>query len=144
MDEDGRKVAALSDQSAKLIEAPGYGLQVVLADEGGTVAGVVEGFGEGPLIGVEGTKVIDFAVEVAVPSGQDSGPAGGTDRVGYEAVPENHTSLGDAVEVGRFGEFSGVSGDRALGVVVAHDEEDVRAGRGRGCRRIGGRIGGTG
>ena len=112
----------------------------------GLVAGLPEQLGKRDLAAVEDLGVVAQAVEVAVLSRQDDGPARGADAVRAEAVVEPDALAGDAVHGRRRVEPAPVAAHGLGRVVVGHDEEDVRAGRRilprRAPARPGGRDGG--
>ena len=126
----GVKVNALSGEDAPVIEASGIAAQVPFANHAGVVAGGLKVFGDGGLGAVEAVEG-GHAVEVAVFAGEDRRPAGGADGVNGEAAVEPHAGAGEAIEVGRLVDLAAVGADGLSGVVVAHDEKDVRRLSGR-------------
>ncbi len=76
--------------------------------------------------GIEREVVVDLAVEVAVLPGQNYGAGRRTNRVGDAGIVEDHSFFGDAVDVGRLDQFIAVRADGLVGVVVRHDEQDIR------------------
>ena len=124
-DENRIVVKSLSGQDVPVVETGGVAFEMPLSDHGGLVTCLLEEFGEGLLRAVEVDPVVDDAVDMAVFSSEDDGPAGSADRVGAEAVVKSHAPLGDAIEVGRFVDFAAVATHGVRGVVVGHDEDDV-------------------
>ena len=60
---------------------------------------------------------------------EDAGAAGCADGVGGKYPIHAHPLFGDAVEVGRLVDLAAVTTDGLSGVVIRHDEEDVRPAR---------------
>ena len=137
--EIGVVVAALAGKDLPVVEAGGVAGEVPFSDDGGLVACFLEELGEGLLGAVEpGGFVFEEAVFVAVFSGEDGSAAGAANGVGDHAALEEHAFCGDAVEVGRrgdFGERTSVGTECLGGVVVGKDKDNVRAIGGEGCRR---------
>ena len=67
-----------------------------------------------------------YAIEVTILAGEDAGAAGSTDRVGDEAVVELHSSGGNSVDVRGLVYLAAIGADGMGGVIVGHDEDDVR------------------
>ena len=133
---DGRVVVgALADQDLPVIEADRVTAQVPLADHGRLVAGRLHELGEGLLVPVEDVAVLQVPVGVGVQPGQHRRAARSADRVPAEAVLEEHALARQPIDVRRHVARPAVGGDRVGGVVVAEDEDDVRAiVRGQGGR----------
>src|ERR1041385_1267286 len=66
---------------------------------------------------------------MAVFAGKNGGTAGTAKRIGHEAAVETHAFAGEAIDVGRFDEFTRiiVRADRLVSVIVGEDKNDVRA-----------------
>ncbi len=143
MNKNGRVIAPLPDEPVEFIKAPRDGLQVMLTNQGGAVARLVQFFGEGPLVRIERAQVIDLAVKVAVLPRHDGGAAGGTNRVGYEAVPEEHSFFSNPIQVRRFDQLIRVSRNSTLGMIIRHDEEDIWPGSWLVCNIILGAVAGA-
>ena len=62
---------------------------------------------------------------MAIFAGEDGRAAGGTERVGAEAVFKPNALAGDPVDVRGGVDRAAVATDRVRGVVVGHDEDDV-------------------
>ena len=92
-------VRPLTDEDFVVTEPCRATPEVPFADQGGFVAGLSQQFGEGLLRAVEPIAILQEAVDMAVPTGQDDGPARPTDGVCAEAVAEEHPLMSDAVEV---------------------------------------------
>ena len=107
-----------------------------LADHRGLISGPLEKLGKRWLATVEGVAVVAQSIQVAVFAGQHDGAARGTDRVGDETVVEPDSVGGDAIDVRSLDQLTAVGADCCDGVIVRHDEEDVRRLPFRG-RRIG-------
>ena len=75
------------------------------------------------------------AVRVGIEAGQVGRSARQAERIGDERLGEAHASLADAVEVGRLEDRVAVRAQRRLGVIVGHDEHDIRASLARLRRR---------
>jgi hypothetical protein len=101
-------------------------LKVPFADNGGSVAGLLQQLGEGLLAAVKFDCIVDDAVEMAVFAGQDYGPAGCAYSICAKAIIEAHTLSGKPVEVRRFVDFAAVTAYSVCGVVICHNEYDVR------------------
>ena len=72
---------------------------------------------------------------MGVGAGEDCCAGGRADAVVDVAVVEAHSFLGEAVEVRGVVYAGAIAGESFAGVVVGHDEEDVRScGRGSHCR----------
>ena len=65
-------------------------------------------------------------VDVVVGAGQDGCPAGSANRVGAERCVETHALVGDAVKVRRLVYTAAVCRDSVRGVVITHDEHEIR------------------
>ena len=101
---------------------------MIFAYEAGLIAVSLHVLWQGRLALVEAGEFVD-AVLVGVLAGPEDGSAGGANGVGDEGVGEAHAVASEAVEVGSGGDFceaTAVGADRVGGVVVRHDEEDVR------------------
>src|ERR1041385_5639318 len=66
---------------------------------------------------------------MAVFAGKNGGTDGTAKRIGHEAAVETHAFRGEAIDVGRFDEVTGiiVRADRLVSVIVGEDKNDVRA-----------------
>ena len=125
---DGVEVRPLAGQDAVVIERGGFLLEVPFADHGRLVTGLADQPGQVLAGGFETSAERGHAVDVAVLSGEQRGPAGRADRIGAEGVLEDHALRGEAVERGRGverGQASAVGSERVRGMVVGHDEQDV-------------------
>jgi hypothetical protein len=128
-------VFALVDEDVPVVEAVRVVADAValavahvpLADEAGAIAGVAQLGHEGRLGGVEKGVEGRDAVLVAVGAGKQRGSARGAQRVRREEVVEPDAGAGDGVEMWRGVDHRAVGADRVGGVVVAEEEEDVRA-----------------
>src|SRR5262249_21359804 len=65
---------------------------------------------------------------VAVFAGQDGGSARPADRVGDQAMAEEHSIAGQAIEIRSGVEAGAVGADGPGGMIVGEDEEDIRSG----------------
>ncbi len=126
VDEHRVVVVPLVDEDLPLVEARRRGLQMPLADDGRLVAGRLQQLRQRHLAAVEGVAVVAQPVQVTVLAGQQNGAARRADRVRDEAVREAHAFTGDAIDVRRLDQVAAVGADRALGMIVRHDEQDVR------------------
>jgi len=111
--------------------------QVPLADISHVVARVAEALAEG--IAWRANQVVgvaDDGVLERILSGQQSAPIGRANRRGRDAVVEADTLRGEAVEVRRLNLPVAVAAEHIPGMLVAEDEEKIRA-IGRPFRRIG-------
>ena len=129
--EDGVEVVALPGHDRPVVEARRAVrrplAQVPLADDGGLVAGRAQVLGDVGQAVVDAVVQRHDAVDVVVGAGQDGRAAGRADRVADVAVVQAHALGRDAVDVRRAVDAVAVAADRARGVVVGHDEQDVRA-----------------
>ena len=126
-DEQRRIVLALPHEDAPEIESLRIGIEVPLADHRRLVTGVVQQFGEGLLVTVEGARIVREAVHMAVLAREDAGPRGTRDGVGDVAVLEEHALTRQTVEVGGFDQQAAVTAHGLRGVVVGHHNDDVGA-----------------
>jgi hypothetical protein len=97
------------------------------ADEARVVAGLLEIPGKMRLRTVEGVEDGN-AVLVAVFAGKNGRATGRTDGVLDETIAEAHSFFGDAIHVGREIDLAPVCTDGVGGVIIRHDENDVRTG----------------
>ena len=118
-------VGALAGQDLPAVEARRVAAEVPLADHAGVVAAGLEQPRDGLPRAVEAVEH-RHAVDVRVLAGQDRRAARRADRVGHEDVVEPHALAGEAVDVRRRVHPRAVGADRVGGVVVRHDEDDVR------------------
>ena len=126
-DKQRRIVLALPHEDAPEIESLRIGIEVPLADHRRLVTGVVQQFGEGLLVTVEGARIVREAVHMAVLAREDAGPRGTRDGVGDVAVLEEHALTRQTVEVGGFDQQAAVTAHGLRGVVVGHHNDDVGA-----------------
>ena len=130
--EDRRVVPPLAAEDVVVVEPRRLGLQVPLAHDRRLIARPLEALGDVVRIRVQAPGERRRAVDVAVLAGQDRRPARHADRVRAEAVPQQRTLGGDAIDVLRPGvpaQTKAVAAPGLRGVVVGHDEEDVRPAR---------------
>ena len=73
------------------------------------------------------------AIDVVVGAGQDRSAARSTNRIGAKGCVETHALVGDPVNVGRLVNAAAVCRDGVSGMVIAHDEHEIR----RCCRNHG-------
>ena len=115
-----------------MIETCRVALKMPFADEGCLIARRLKKLGEGLLRPVKNVGVVANAMEMAVLSSEDGGPARGAYPVGAKAVVEPHASPSDPVDVRGLVEAAPIAADGLRGVVVGHDEDNVGRGRGEG------------
>ena len=122
-------VVPLTRQHLPEVEALRLGAQVPLPDHRGLVPGSLQHLIERRLRHVERIPrpVVDLAVDVAVLAGEHHRAAGGTDRIGAEAVQEDRAFISDPVDVRSLIDARAVGRDGLSGVVVGENEDDVRA-----------------
>ena len=97
-----------------------------LADHPGVVAALLQQTRDRHAGAVE--PVEDrHAVDVRVLPGQDRRAARGADGIGREDVLEEHAFAGQTIQVRRLVHPRPVRPDGVRGVIVGHDEHDVRA-----------------
>jgi hypothetical protein len=120
-------VRSLPAQHLIVIEARRQRQQVPLADHGGLVPRCPEEFGKGQRVRMQRDLVDRDTVQVAVLSGQDGRPARSADRVGHEGVAKEHPLARNAIEIRCPIDHRAVRADRLCGVIIGHDEHDVRA-----------------
>lgn len=128
VDKRGIEINALAGQDFPIVKTGRVAAQMPFADHASVIAGSLEILGDGRLGAVEPIERGN-AVQVAVFAGEDRGPAGAADRIDAKAIFESHAGVRQAIQVRRLVHAAPVGADRVRRVVVAHDEEDVRAGR---------------
>ena len=124
-------VGALADEDAVVVEAHGIGPEVPLPEDAGAVARVLQDGRPARLGPVEPLLVRLEAVPGGEAPGEERGPARAADRVLDEEAVESDALASKPVDLGRVvhpgAVGATVGADRLPGVVVAHDEDDVRA-----------------
>ena len=113
-----------------MIETGGAALEMPLADHGRLIAHLLQELGKGLLFPIEANTIVNHAVEMAVLAGENDGPARGADRIGAEAVVEQHSLAGQPVELRGFVDLRSVTGQRVRGMVVSEYQNDVGPFRG--------------
>lgn len=96
-----------------------------LADDRRLVARSLEQLGKRWLRAVKLKTVVNDAVQVAVLAGEDDGTARGTDRVRHEGVTEQHSFVGQAIEVRGRIDHRPIGADGVRGVIVCEHKQDV-------------------
>lgn len=126
---NGVVVTSLPGENFPVVEADGIRNEMPLPDDRGVITSAMKRLSDGPLGLVEASSgIAQEAVFVAVLSGENSGATRPTDGVSTEGVFEDGTTGSQAVDVrsGRyFGEIAPVSRDRAEGVVIRKEEENI-------------------
>jgi hypothetical protein len=128
---DWPAICALAGENLPVIETGGIAAEMPFADHGGLIAGGFEAFGDVVAIAIEGIENGN-SVLVAVLAGEDGGAAGSADGVDGVTAVEADAFFGDAIDIWCFVDLAAVSADGVGGVVVGHDEEDVRMFGGEG------------
>ena len=119
-------VIALADQDVPVIKASRVGGQVPLPDHRRLVTRLAQQFREGLLRAIEGMRVVDEAILVAMLTRQHTGPTGSADGIGHETIGEPNAILSDTVDVGCL-DVTPVVGTQCLKrMVIRHDVEDVQ------------------
>ena len=113
-------VVALSGEYVVVVEAGGQAHEVPLAYHRSLVACLLEQLGEGLLRAVEALGVVGKAVGVAMFASEHACSARPGERVGHEAVGEPHSTLCQAVDIGRMIDSGAVGGDGLVTVVITH------------------------
>lgn len=122
-------VRALALQHMPVVESGRRGAEMPFSDNGRLVTGSLEQLGHRLLVGIELIAVATKAVQVTVLAGENHGPRWPADGVGDEAAVESHAFVGQPVDIGRLVAIAPVAAHRLIGVVIAHDKEDVGPGR---------------
>jgi hypothetical protein len=140
VDHLGIVVEPLAGQNAPEVESPrlvlGSLAQVPLADHRRLVPVLAEHLRERQQAVVEVRGQCRDAVDMIVRAGQNRRAARRADRVGAEATIEPHAASRDPVQVRRFVDAAAVATHCMGGMVVGHDEEDVRPGVRHGRRLL--------
>jgi len=125
LDEGRVIIVALSRQDFPMVESLRIAYEVPLANHRCLIAVLLKEFRESQLVAVEGGRVVDEPVGVAVLSGEHAGTARSADGVGHETVGKAHTFVADAVNVRCVYVALVVGADGLIRVVIAHDVDDV-------------------
>jgi hypothetical protein len=56
---------------------------------------------------------------------KDNSPAGCTNRIGDKGVAEQHTFIGQPVNIGRFIPVRSIGADGLASMVISHDKNDI-------------------
>lgn len=108
-----------------------------LAYHGRLVAGGLQKFGGGLLTSIEGGGVVGEPIGMAMLAGEHTGTAGTADGVGHKTIGETHSVFGNAVDIGGLDEAIVVCADGLIGMIIAHDIDDVHGTWSRfGCVRF--------
>ena len=129
----GVEVLALPGQDVPVVEPRRLAPQMPLAHHPRVVSRLLQQFRERLLRAVEPVEPT-APVLVAVLARGDCRAAGRTDRVRAEAVVQPHALGRQAIDVRRLVDPAAVAADGRRGVVVGHDEQDVRPFGRRGLR----------
>ena len=124
-------IAPLTGQDGVAIKSGRFAAQMPLADHAGVVARPPELLRDRRLSAAERVPQRVDAVLVAVLAGEDHCAAGRADRIGDEGRVESDALGRQPIEIRGAVQAAAVCADRGSGVVVAHDEQDVRSSRGR-------------
>ena len=93
--------------------------------DGRLVSCLLQQLGEGLLASVKRLRIVCEAVFMAVLACQQTSPARSAQRVGYKAVGETHAFGRNPVDVRRLDKTAVVRTDGLIGMVVAHDIENI-------------------
>ena len=119
-------VFALTDEDVPVVETSGFADQMPLANECGLIACLLKQFGHGLLGTVEDTVlVVGETIDVAVLTCEHAGTTGPRKTVGHETVAEEHTLLGNLVEIGSLDVALAIGTECLSRVVVSHNVDDV-------------------
>ena len=108
-----------------MVEALRIAYQVPFTNHGCLVAIQLEKFRESQLVTVEGGRVVDESVGMAMLAGEHTSSARATDGVCHEAIGETYPLITDAVDVRCVDVALVVRTDGLIRVVIAHDIDDV-------------------
>ena len=126
MVEDWIVVFALTNENIPMVKTCRFAHQVPLADEGCLVARCLQEFGHCLLGTVEDTVfVVGKSIDVAVLTSEHAGTTGTGKTVGNETVAEEHTLLGNLVEIGSLDVALAIGTECLSRVVVSHNVDDV-------------------
>src|ERR1700684_3120061 len=102
------------------------------ADDRCLIAGLMKQLGHRDLRAVKSTIVIVVkTIEVAVFPGQHAGAGRAAKRIGRQAAREAHALPGQTIDIRRLVEAKAISADGLIGMIVAENEYNVWARRGR-------------
>ncbi len=122
----GIVVATLPGVDHPFVESGGIAFEVPFAINRGGVARALQEFREGDLAAIEHDAVAKEAIDMAVFSGQDAGPARAADGIGAEIIPEKSPLAGDPVDIRRLVDFRAISANGLVGVIVGEKKNDIR------------------
>ena len=125
-DKRGSVVIALPRQDFPMIESGRLTHEVPFADDRRLVTGLLQQLGKRGLAAVEPALVVVEAVLVAVLAGENARPARSANRIGDIAAVKPHPLGRNPVDVRRFVAIGAIGADRLVGMIIAHDEQDVR------------------
>lgn len=91
------------------------------------VTGLLEDLREGDVCRIEWKMVVNFPVEMAMLSGQNSRPRRGTNGISDTGIGKQHAHFGNPIDVGSFDQVIAVGRNRLIGMIIGHDENDVGA-----------------
>ena len=108
-----------------MVKALRVAYQMPFTNHGCLVAILLEKFREGQLVTVEGRRVVDEPVSMAVLSCEHASTARTTDRVGYKTISESYPFVAYTVNVRCVDVALVVCTNGLIRVVVTHDVDDV-------------------
>ena len=128
--EIGVEVGTLIIEDLVIVKAFRVAHHVPFSHYCGLITNLLQQFAKECLCGVYAFCQLSLSVLVAIESGDEAGSGRGRDGVFYKCPVKAHTFTSNAVDVGRWclaKHLATVGADALIGVVIAHDVEDVGA-----------------
>jgi len=97
------------------------------ADKRSLITQLLQVLGKCSLSTIRPYGVVYLASQMTVVTGEHYRPAGSTDRVGDETVGKTNPLLGQTIQIGSLNEAIIIGAHGLIGMVISHDEDDVRS-----------------